>query len=324
MRVLVIGGAGYIGSVIVEELIHAGHQAIVYDSLVRGHIDAIHPEAQFVLGDIHNRVLLTQTMRERQVEAVIHMAAFIEVAESVAHPETFFYNNVAGSVEVLEAMVETGVKKIVFSSTGSLYGNTDRQPISESEPTAPTNPYAQSKLMVEQMLHWMSATHGLTATALRYFNAAGATKLNGEVHQPESHLIPLVLRAAMNDTSLSLFGTDYPTRDGTCIRDYIHVIDLAQAHLLALGRTDSGMQVYNVGNGNGYTNREVIQSVERVTGQQLNVIVSDRRPGDPVVIVASPEKIRRELGWNPQHAALDTIVESAWNWLVAHPNGYAR
>ncbi len=324
MRVLVTGGAGYIGSVIVEELIRAGHEATVFDSLARGHIDAIHPQAKLICGLVHDRPLLAQTLRERRIDAVIHMAAFIEVGESVSHPALYFQNNVAGSLEVVRAMLDADVKNLVFSSTAALYGDPQKLPISEDDATAPTNPYGESKLMVERMLRWIAPAHAMTITALRYFNAAGATEMNGEAHTPESHLIPIVLRAALSGETLRVNGTDYPTRDGTCVRDYIHVLDLAQAHLLALGRGDAGFAVYNVGNGNGYSVREVIETVRRITERQIAVEYGPRRPGDQAATVASSDRIRAELGWQPRHADLDVIVGSAWRWRQTHPDSYAR
>jgi UDP-glucose 4-epimerase len=322
--VMVTGGAGYIGSVIVEELIREGHEVVVYDSMSRGHYDAVHPSASLVIGDIHDYRSLVETIQTRKIEAIIHMAALIEVGESVSKPELYFDNNVAGAIQVLKAVADTGVKNMVFSSTAALYGDPQRLPISEAEPIAPTNPYGQSKYMVEQMLYWFASTHKTTITSLRYFNAAGATEMNGEMHTPETHLIPLVLRAALTGNALTLYGTDYPTKDGSCVRDYIHVLDLAQAHLLALKRSDPGFRVYNVGNGNGYSNREVMETAQRITGRQLTIIEGARRPGDQIATVASSEKIRQELNWKPQYYQLETIIESAWRWRMKHPKGYKR
>jgi len=322
MRVLVTGGAGYIGSVIVEELARAGHAPVVYDSLVKGHPSALASDVPLVRGDVNDFDGLRMVMRDHAIEAVIHMAALIEVGLSVTHPEQFFENNAGGSVRVLRAMLDAGVNKIVFSSTAALYGDPEQLPISEDAPARPTNPYGESKLMVEHMLRWVSEAHGLTATALRYFNAAGATERNGEMHDPETHLIPLVLRAAEQNQPVTIFGTDYETPDGTAVRDYIHVVDLAQAHILALGRADAGFRVYNVGNGNGYSVREVVQTTRVVTGKPLPVDEQPRRPGDQVATVASSERIRRELGWSPRYPDLHTIIESAWKWRQTHPRGY--
>lgn len=322
MRVLVTGGAGYIGSVIAEELLNAGHEPIVYDSFVKGHHDALAPGILVVEGDTADTARLAGVMREQRIDAVIHMAALIEVGLSVEHPEAFYANNVCGSVSVLRAMIEAGVKKLVFSSTAALFGEPERLPIEENAPTQPTSPYGASKLMVEQMLAWVAPAHGITATSLRYFNAAGASERSGENHEPETHLIPLVLRAAAAGTPITIYGTDYPTPDGTAVRDYVHVLDLAQAHLLALGREEPGLRVYNVGNGAGYSVREVIETARAVTGQPLRVEEHPRRPGDQAATVASSQRIREELGWQPRYPDLRSIIESAWRWQQRHPHGY--
>jgi UDP-glucose 4-epimerase len=324
MRVLVTGGTGYIGSVIVEELLSASHAPVVYDSLAKGHRSTLAPEVPLVVGDVRETEHVRQTLEEHAIEAVIHMAALIEVGLSVTEPHSFFENNVGGSLSVLRAMIQAGVTKYVFSSTAALYGDPERLPITEDAPTQPTNPYGESKLMVERMLRWDAPAHGLTATSLRYFNAAGATERNGEMHDPETHLIPLVLAAAAADEPVKIFGTDYPTRDGTTVRDYIHVIDLAQAHLLALRRDEPGLRVYNVGNGNGYSVREVIAAAREVTGLPLPVEELPRREGDQIATVASSERIRRELGWQPRFPEVHAILESAWRWRLAHPHGYAE
>lgn len=322
MRVLVTGGGGYIGSVIVEELVRAGHEPVVYDSFVRGHRAAVSEGVPLVEGDVNDTESVAGALREYDVEAVVHMAALIEVAESVANPERFFANNVGGSISVVNAMVAHGVKRLVFSSTAALYGDPERLPITEDEPTKPTNPYGETKLAVERMLGWVGPAHGMTCTSLRYFNAAGATERNGEDHGPESHLIPLVMRAALEGRPVSLFGTDYPTPDGTTVRDYIHVVDLAQAHTLALGRSEPGMRVYNVGNGAGYSVRQIIETVREVTDMSLEVRELPRRVGDQIATVASSERIRAELGWTPNYADLRSMIESAWLWRRRHPNGY--
>lgn len=324
MRVLVTGGAGYIGSVIVEELLRAGHQPVVYDSFVKGHHEALAPGVPWVEGDIADTAKLRGVLRERGIEAVIHMAALIEVGLSVAHPEQFFANNVGGSISVMRAMIDAGVKKLVFSSTAALYGDPERLPIEETDPTRPTNPYGASKLLVEQMLAWVAPTHGITATSLRYFNAAGATERCGENHEPETHLIPLVLRAAVEGRTFAIYGTDYPTQDGTAVRDYIHVLDLAQAHLLALGRDEPGLRVYNVGNGAGYSVRQVVEAARAVTGLPLRVEEHPRREGDQIATVASARRIRDELGWQPRYPDITSILQSAWRWRQSHPRGYAR
>ncbi len=322
MRVLVTGGAGYIGSVIVEELLRVGHAPVVYDSFVKGHRDALAPGVITVEGDITDTARLRVTLAEQRIEAVIHMAALVDVALSVAHPERFFQNNVGGSASVLSAMVESGVKRLIFSSTAALYGDPEILPIAETAPTQPTNPYGASKLIFEQMLAWAAPVHGITATALRYFNAAGATERAGEDHEPETHLIPLVLRAALEGRPIAICGVDYPTADGTAVRDYIHVADLAQAHLLALHREQPGLRVYNVGVGAGYSVRQVIETVREVTGLPLRVEEHPRRAGDQVATVASATRIREELGWQPRYPELSAIVASAWNWQQRHPHGY--
>jgi UDP-glucose 4-epimerase len=322
MHVLVTGGAGYIGSVIVEELMKAGHIPIVYDSLINGHRDALDGNVTLIRGDIADVEHLRATLRKHKVEAVLHMAASIEVGFSLLHPDLFFANNVGGSISVLRAVVDTGVKKIILSSTASIYGETDGLPVSEDTPPHPANPYAESKLMVEQMFEWAAQAYNLVCTSLRYFNAAGATGRNGEQHTPETHLIPLVLRAAEENRPIALFGADYPTPDGTCIRDYVHVIDLARAHLLALKREGVGSRVYNVGAGTGYSVRQIIDAASKVTGIPLAVNIQPRRPGDEAASIADTQRIRHELGWVPRHSDMHTILESAWKWRQSHPGGY--
>ncbi len=307
-----------------EELLAAGHQVGVYDSQMKGHLEAVHPEAVFVRASLAERDHLRRTLEDQQIEAVIHMAAFSLVAESVAHPEQYFENNVMGSLAVVQSMILAGVKRLVFSSTAALYGEQEQMPISEDAPTQPTNPYGQAKLIVEQMLPWLAQAHGLVCTSLRYFNAAGATERYGEDHQSETHLIPLVLAAAQEDRPVDINGTDYPTPDGTCVRDYIHVVDLAQAHIQALGRAEPGLRIYNLGNGQGYSVRQVVESARRVTGLAIPIREGPRRAGDQVITVASSARIRAELGWQPRYPDLDTIIESAWRWKQAHPRGYAK
>ena len=320
MRVMVTGGAGYIGSVVSEELVRDGHEVLVYDSLYKGHREMVPQTATFVQADLSDAETLRATLREHRIEAVIHMAADSLVGESVQNPGKYYNNNVRNGLILLDAMAECGVKKIVFSSTAAVYGEPAKQPIEESDPTAPTNPYGDTKLALERALHWYSGAYGMHFASLRYFNAAGASERCGEMHDPETHLIPIVLDvAAGRRTAVSIFGDDYPTRDGTCVRDYIHVIDLARAHVLALGILDERNGIYNLGcGGDGFTVREVIEAAREVTGREIAVEVGPRRAGDPAVLIAASDKIRQELGWEPQFQDLRTIVESAWKWMGKH------
>ena len=319
MRILVTGGAGYIGGTVARLLLASGDAVTVYDNLSHSKRAAVAPGAEFVEGDVADRALLEKTLRAGRFDGVMHFAALIEAGESMQKPEIYFRNNTAGTLTLLEAMLATGHDRLVFSSTAACYGEPATTPIAEDARLAPTNAYGESKLMVEQMLGWFNRIHGLRYASLRYFNVAGAMEGFGEAHEPESHLIPLVLDVALGRRkSIQIFGEDYPTRDGTCIRDYIHVRDLADAHMLALaalgtqGRADG--LIYNLGNGQGFTVREVIESARRVTGRAIAVEARARRAGDPAVLVASSEKIKRELGWKPRFAELDTIVRSAWEW----------
>lgn len=324
MRVLVTGGAGYIGSVVTEELVAGGHEALVYDNLYKGHREAIAAGAKFVEGDLMDAESLRRTLRENEIEAVIHMAADSLVGESVEEPAKYYRNNVAAGLALLDAMLEEGVRRIVFSSSAATYGEPEKQPIEESDPTNPTNPYGETKLAFERALSWYDRAYKLRYASLRYFNAAGATAHCGEAHEPETHLIPIILQAAAGQRAhVEVYGDDYPTRDGTCLRDYIHVVDLARAHILALGVLDESSRIYNLGcGGDGYTVREVIDAARAVTNSKISVRVGARRAGDPAVLVASSEKIRRELGWQPSMQDLKTIIESAWRWMQDHPDGY--
>jgi UDP-glucose 4-epimerase len=329
MRVLVTGGAGYIGSVVAEELLQAGHQVVVFDNLSRGHRQAVPKNAELVVGDLADRACLDQLLRSRAIDAVMHFAALIEAGESMKAPEEFFRNNTANALTLLEAMLAVRVKRFVFSSTAALFGNPERTPIDEDDPVHPTNAYGESKLLVERMLTWFHQIHGLRYATLRYFNAAGASRPDqGEAHQPETHLMPRILQVALGRAQhVNIFGTDYPTPDGTCIRDYIHVSDLARAHLLALEALtleNSSPLIYNLGNGQGFSVRQVVEVARKVTGHPVPVIESPRRAGDPAVLIASSEKIRRDLGWLPRFPDLETIVESAWRWHRTHPNGYPK
>jgi UDP-glucose 4-epimerase len=324
MRVLVTGGAGYIGSVVAEELVKDGHDVFVYDSLYKGHRASVAPEAMFVQGDLLDGDKLRRTLLEGQIEAVIHMAADSLVGESVTEPAKYYRNNVVAGLALLDAMRGADVRRIVFSSTAAVYGEPLKQPIEETDPTNPTNPYGETKLTFERALRWYENAYGLHYASLRYFNAAGATERCGEAHDPETHLIPAVLQAAAGQRAqVEIYGEDYPTRDRTCVRDYIHVVDLARAHILALNILEERSAIYNLGcGGDGYTVREVIETAREVTGRQIPVHVSPRRAGDPAVLIASSARIKRELGWMPEKQDLQTIIQSAWSWMQRHPNGY--
>ena len=324
MRVLVTGGAGYIGSVVVEELLHDDHQVVVYDNLTKGHRQSVLPDVPFINSDLLDREQLTATLREHQIEAVIHMAADSLVGESVQKPDKYYRNNVIAGLSLLDAMRDSGVKRLVFSSTAATYGEPEKQPIEETDVTNPTNPYGETKLAFERALRWYESAHGIRYASLRYFNAAGATARCGEWHNPETHLIPLVLQAATGQREhVEIYGEDYPTRDGTCVRDYIHVVDLARAHILALGILGERSAIYNLGcGGDGYSVREVIDVASEITGREIPTKIGPRRAGDPAVLIASSEKIKRELGWSPQFQDLRKIVDSAWQWLQQHPRGY--
>ncbi len=322
MNVFVTGGAGYIGSVCVEELLKAGHGVTVLDNLSEGHRSAVDGRATFVEGSIGEGPKILQALRQAKPEVIIHFAAHALVGESMANPGKYFQNNVAGGLRLLEAAIETGVKKFVFSSTCATYGPPDRMPITEDLPQRPINPYGESKLMFEKMLPWYHRIHGLEFVAFRYFNAAGASERFGEHHRHETHLIPNVLKVALGQSShCEIFGADYPTPDGTCIRDYIHIIDLAQAHILAMAPGQHGF--FNLGNGEGYSVREVIKMCEKVSGRRIPALERPRRPGDPPRLIASAEKAFRELGWKPRYPKLEEIVASAWRWHKSHPQGYA-
>lgn len=323
MRVLVTGGAGYIGSVVAEKLLDAGHETFVYDNLSKGFRAAVPPPARLYVGDLLDGAALAACLKETKAEAVIHMAAASLVGESAQKPAFYYRQNVVGGLNLLEQMREHGVGRLVFSSTAAVYGEPETQPITEDFPLRPTNPYGASKLAFEQALPWHAQAYGLKYASLRYFNAAGATARAGECHHPETHLIPLVLQAAAGQRpSIQVFGDDYPTRDGTCLRDYVHVEDLAQAHILALAREGEN-SIFNLGcGGEGYTVREVIETARAVTGREIKVETAPRRAGDPAQLVASSELIRRQLGWQPRFQDLREIIESAWLWMQNYPNGY--
>jgi len=323
LNIFITGGAGYIGSATAESLLKAGHTITVYDSLVTGHVQAIPKGATFIHAGLDDRHALAEALTGEKFDAVMHFAAFIEAGESMKDPGRFFQNNLVNSLHLIEMALKAGVKRFVLSSTAAVYASSD-EPLTEESPLGPTNVYGHTKLMIEETLEWYRQIHGLHYSALRYFNACGALPGRGEAHQPESHLIPLVLSVPLGQReNVSIFGSDYSTRDGTCIRDYIHIADLVWAHLLALdalGKRDR--LIYNIGNGSGYSVREVIETAREVTGHPIPAIESPRRPGDPARLVASSKKIREELGWEPQYPELMDIMSSAWEWHKSHPKGY--
>ncbi|MBN1992132.1 MAG: UDP-glucose 4-epimerase GalE [Anaerolineae bacterium] len=325
MKVLVTGGAGYIGSIVAADLLRAGHTVTIFDSLIHGYRAAIPQEARFVQGDLLDEKALQQVLAEDNFEAVLHFAAFIEAGESMRQPGEYFGNNVTGSLNLIEAVVRHNVPRFVFSSTAGIYAGKDT-PLTEDDPTGPANVYGQTKLMIEQILSWYHRLYGLRYAALRYFNAAGALPSGerGEAHEPETHLIPNILRVPLGQQEkFTLFGNDYPTPDGTCIRDYIHILDLSSAHLLALEALDKREKmIYNLGNGAGYSNLQVLETARRVTGHPIPTEFTPRRPGDAPALVADSSRIRQELGWTPQYPDLETIISHAWQWHKTHPQGY--
>jgi len=323
MKVLVTGGAGYLGAVTSHELKKAGFEPVIFDSLEKGHRETV-AEFKLIVGQTQNWQQLTQVLKEEKIEAVIHFAAYIEMGESMKDPQKYFFNNTLGSLSLFKAMLASGVKKIIFSSTAGVYGNPSTLPIKEEAPKNPTNPYGESKLMVERILKWYDQIYHLKSIILRYFNAAGATldQKIGENHQPESHLIPNLLKALIDQKEFILYGNDYPTSDGTCIRDYIHVLDLASAHLLALNALNKNhpSDVYNLGTGKGYSNLEIIEAVQRITGKKVKIKIGPRRPGDAAVLVADATKFQKEFGWRPQYSTIDIILKSAYAWLQGRKN----
>ena len=325
MNILVTGGAGYIGSATSEALIQAGHSVTVFDSLVTGHRAAVPVGAKFIHANLEDSHSLAETLTKGKFDAIMHFAAFIEAGESMKDPGKFFRNNFVNSLNLMEAAVQTGVKRLVFSSTAAVYQSSE-EPLTEDSPIGPTNVYGHTKLMTEQALEWYRGIYGLHFAALRYFNACGALPGRGEAHQPESHLIPRILQIALGQAgSATIFGTDYPTPDGTCIRDYIHIADLVSAHLLALDALGSkDRMIYNIGSGNGFSVREVIGTARQVTGHAIPVVEAPRRPGDSARLVASPAKIKSELGWSPRFTNMQDILSSAWEWHKAHPDGYEK
>lgn len=327
MAILVLGGAGYIGSHTVYELIDAGREVVVADNLQTGFRAAVHPKAKFYQLDIRDKGALDTLFQAEKIDGVIHFAASSQVGESMSDPLKYYDNNLYGTMVLLRSMVEHGVDKIVFSSTAATYGEPERVPILESDKTNPTNCYGQTKLSMEQMMEWVSRAHGLRYVALRYFNACGAHPSGkiGEAHNPETHLIPIILQVPLEQReAVSIFGDDYPTKDGTCVRDYIHVNDLAQAHILALDYLMQGGEnnVFNLGNGVGFTVKEIIDTAEKVVGKPIKCEMAARRAGDPAQLVASSEKAKTVLGWKPKYDDIETIIGSAWNWHKEHPHGY--
>ena len=321
MKILVVGGAGYIGSVCAELLLDQGHGVTIFDNLSEGHRRALDPRAAFVEGDLVDRQLIEKTLAKQQPDAVMHFAANALVGESMQNPSKYFRNNIANGLNLLDAMISAGVERIIFSSTCAIFGPPERVPIDETMTPRPINPYGESKLAFEKILRWYGEIHGLKFVSLRYFNAAGASAKFGEDHRVETHLIPNVLKVALGQKpNVEIFGTDYETPDGTCIRDYIHIVDLARAHILALNATKDDF--YNLGTGGGASVRDVIDSCRKITGRNIDIAEKPRRPGDPPRLIASSEKIKRELGWHPQFQSLDAIIESAWKWHQKFPRGY--
>ncbi len=325
MNILVTGGAGYVGSIVSEELLKQGYKIIVMDNLQQGHRGAILPEAEFVLADSGDPQALDEVFSHFQVDAVMHMAAETVVEFSMSDPKRYFQNNIVGGINLLNAMLKHNVKRFIFSSSAATYGEPQKTPIEEDHPQIPVNSYGETKLMFEKILEWYGRAYELKHISLRYFNAAGASERLGEDHNPETHLIPNVLKAALDKNSpVAIFGTDYPTKDGSCIRDYVHVIDIAQAHVLALAKLgELSGRAYNLGNGDGYSVLEVVETAKRVSGVDIPKILSQRRAGDPAVLVASSSRAKSELGWKPQFPELESVIQSAWRWMREHPDGYA-
>ncbi|MBU6348680.1 MAG: UDP-glucose 4-epimerase GalE [Chloroflexi bacterium] len=325
MKVLVTGGAGYIGSITVEQLILAGDQVVVFDNLYQGHRSAVHPEATFVQGDLKDRSAIDAALSAHRPEAIMHFASHTLVGESMQKPFLYLADNLTNGLNLLQSALEHGVKRFLLSSTANLFDQPERMPIDETERIVPGSPYGESKYILERLLAWLDRTQGLRYACLRYFNACGASAERGEHHDPETHIIPLILQVALGQRQeFTIFGDDYPTPDGTCVRDYVHVIDLAQAHILALHALEKGSRTYNLGNGHGFSVRDVVEKARAVTGHPIPTRIVARRPGDPAVLVASSAKIRRELGWEPRYPDLQTILETAWQWHLSHPHGYAE
>jgi UDP-glucose 4-epimerase len=327
LKVLVTGGAGYIGSIAAAELLKANHEVVVIDNLYQGHREAVHPDAALIEGDLRNSDDVAKVFREHtNIDAIMHFASFTLVGESMQQPLKYMRDNVVAASNLLEQAVTHNVGRFIFSSTANLFDEPEKLPIEPDEKIVPGSPYGESKFFVERMLHWFDRIYGLRYACLRYFNASGDTPDRGEDHDPETHLIPIVLQVALGQREkLTIFGGDYPTRDGTCVRDYVHVVDLAQAHILALeGIGRLGSRKYNLGNGSGFSNLEVVETARRITGQPIPYEIGPRRSGDPATLIASAAKIREELGWEPQYPRLEQIIGSAWEWHSTHPHGYRK
>lgn len=318
MKILITGGAGYIGSITAHKLAEAGMEPLIYDSLEKGHREAIEDKFELVIGETQDFKFLTNILRDKKIEAVIHFAAYIEMGESMKDPQKYFYNNLFGSFNLFKAMLKTNVKKLVFSSSAGVYGQPDEIPIKETAVRRPNNPYGETKKMIEDMMSWYSKIHDLHFISLRYFNAAGAMLDGslGENHEPETHLIPNIIKAVLEDKEFNLFGDDYQTPDGTCVRDYIHVLDLASAHIKALNALHEGHKsdTYNIGRGKGFSNKEIVDAIEKVTGKKVKINITPRRPGDVAELVADSSKFQKEFSWQPEHSDLETIISSAFKW----------
>lgn len=324
MKILVTGGAGYIGSVVSWQLVTEGHEVIVFDNLYQGHRAAVHPQATFIKGDLAHKADIDQAFAQHRPEAVMHFASYTLVGESMQKPFKYLGENVRNGLNLFESAIEHGVKKFILSSTANLFGEPERIPITEEDKIAPSSPYGEAKLILEQLLHWLEVTKDIRYATFRYFNACGATPELGEDHRPESHLIPIVLQVALGQREkITIFGQDYDTPDGSCVRDYIHVSDLASAHIMALHALDKGQSMtFNLGIGQGYSNLEIVETARKVTGHPIPAEFGPRRPGDPAQLIAGNDKVRRELGWEPKFTSLTDIIQTAWNWHKAHPNGY--
>ena len=325
MNVLVVGGAGYVGSVVVERLLSSGHRPVVLDSLISGHAEAVHPEAELVVADCRDEEKLGRLFIKRQMDAVMYMGGYIQTGESIQHPDRYFANNIGSAIVLLNAMITYDIPRFVFSSSAAVYGDPEKVPVEEEAPLQPTSPYGESKATVERLLPWYRSQSRLSYASLRYFNAAGATDVLGEDHRPETHLIPTILQVAAGEReALPLYGSNYPTPDGSCLRDYIHVADLAESHVLALERLETkSALICNLGSGRPYSNREVIEAARRVTGHAIPVDEMEARIGDPAVLLASRERARQELDWEPRITDLEEIIESSWRWHRGHPSGYS-